>query len=102
MRRSCLASTTGDVRTNFCSRFEGAKKTCFRKSHLSSLGPRMSPQHCLLAVWSPFPGVHVHVVSVWLELSGFLGERFLCCSRGTERQDGWSGSGNAFMFFPPY
>ena len=40
MRRSCLASTTGDVRTNFCSRFEGAKKNCFRKSHLSSLGPR--------------------------------------------------------------
>ena len=75
-----------------------------RKKLLPNVTPvfSWSPQHCFFAVCSPFPGVHLHVVYVWLELSGFLGERFLCCSRGTERQDGWAGSGNAFVFFPLY
>ena len=99
VRRSCLASATWRWSHEFLqSLWGGAKKLLPNVTPVFS----WSPQHCLFAVCSPFPGVHLHVVYVWLELSGFLGERFLCCSSGTERQDGWAGSGNAFVFFPLY
>lgn len=72
------------------------KKERGRKSYVSLVGIHRTFRLQSVAFCPVLP---FHFVPVWLQLSGFLGERFLRCSRGTERHGGWAGSGNAFASF---